>query len=201
MATGQPINKPPQAASTSMEITTVIYARNREEWRAWLENNHVEKTEIWLQTYHKASGKEIMPYDDAVEEALCFGWIDGITKKYDHESSVQRYTPRRKKSFLSELNRQRIFKLIRQGKMTPSGLAPIEHLLGDENAPLVIPDDVLSALREDPTVWQTFDAFPITYKKTRIGFIQETRDPEVRQKRLNYLIRMTKKGKMYGTIV
>ena len=124
-----------------MDITDVFYARHRDEWREWLEANHRTAREIWLQTYHVKSGKERVPYDDAVEEALCFGWIDGLAKNYDHESAVQRYTPRRAKTFLSELNRQRIFKMIRLGKMTQAGLDPIAHLLAT------------SASRAHPDAW------------------------------------------------
>ena len=133
-----------------MEITQVFCPPTREAWRLWLEANHRTATEIWLQTHSIKSGNPRVPYDDAVEEALCFGWIDGITKKYDDTSSVQRYTPRRPKSNLSELNRQRIFKLIRQGKMTEAGLAPIRHLLGSEDDPLVIPDDVVTVFQNNP---------------------------------------------------
>ena len=184
-----------------MDITDVFYARNRDEWREWLENNHLRAPEIWLQTYHLKSGKEVMPYSHAVEEALCFGWIDGITKKYDHESAVQRYTPRRPKSFLSELNRQRIFKLIKLGKMTPVGLAPIQHLLGDEHAALDMPPEILARLQADPQVWENFQQFPLIYQKLRIGFVLESyrTNREMTEKRLDYLIKMTAKNKRYGT--
>ncbi|MBK8555779.1 MAG: YdeI/OmpD-associated family protein [Lewinellaceae bacterium] len=186
-----------------MEITTVYYAPDRGDWRAWLEKNHQSAPEIWLQTYHKASPKPSMPYNDAVEEALCFGWIDGLAKKYDHESSVQRFTPRRPKSFLSELNRQRIFKLQKLWKMTAAGLAPIQHLLGSPDDPLLIPDEILQQLQADVEVWTNFQAFPMVYQKIRIGFVLESyrTNPEAADKRLAYLIKMTRKNKMYGTMV
>jgi uncharacterized protein YdeI (YjbR/CyaY-like superfamily) len=184
-----------------MEIGLVFYPHTREEWRAWLEENHQSAPDIWLQTPHVKSGKPRIDYDSAVEEALCFGWIDGITKKYTIDSAVQRYTPRRPKSFLSELNRQRIFNLIREEKMTDAGIAPIQHLLGEEHAPLVIPQDIEVALRADVEVWKNFQSYPVVYQKVRIGFIGESLDQETSMKRLEYLIKMTKKNKMYGTVV
>ena len=108
-----------------MEITEVFYPTGRAEWRNWLETHHRTKSEIWLRLCNKASGLPTISYDDLVEECLCFGWIDGTVKKYDADSRVQRISPRRKKTYLSELNRQRVWKLQRLGLMTPAGLEPI----------------------------------------------------------------------------
>jgi uncharacterized protein YdeI (YjbR/CyaY-like superfamily) len=182
-----------------MEITSVFHAPSRAEWRAWLEANHQSAAEIWLQSYHKKSGVSSVPYDDAVEEALCFGWIDGIAKSYDERSAVQRYTPRRKKSFLSELNRQRAFKMIRKGLMTEAGLAPIQHMLGREDDPLQLPEAIQQALQSDPQVWEHFQQFPLPYQKLRIGFILE--NARMTEQRLAYFLKMTRQGKRYGTIV
>ena len=94
-----------------MEIGEVFYPKTRSQWRRWLNRNHTKRTEIWVRRFKKRTGQPCISYDDLVEECLCFGWIDGIVKKLDDESNVQRATPRRKESFLSELNRQRIWKL------------------------------------------------------------------------------------------
>ena len=186
-----------------MEITEVFYPKIRAEWRAWLEENHRTRTEaIWLRRFRKATGKPCITYDDLVEECLCFGWIDGLIKKYDAESNVQRITPRRKKSYLSELNRQRVWKLQREGLMTPAGIAPIEDQLGSPDDPWEIPDWVLAQLQEDPEVWENFQSFGNFYRRLKIGWISEpgpSRRAEAR-KRLDYLIRMTRQGKQYGTI-
>jgi uncharacterized protein YdeI (YjbR/CyaY-like superfamily) len=116
----------------ALEITEIFYPLNRQEWRAWLEEHHQTKTEVWLQRFKKASGKPCITYDEMVEEALCFGWVDSVVKKWDTESNVQRITPRRKKkTFLSELNRQRIWKLQHLGKMTEAGIRPIADQIGD----------------------------------------------------------------------
>lgn len=186
-----------------MEITTIFHAKNRDEWRQWLIDNGETASEIWLQNFHKKSGVDTVSYEHAVEEALCFGWIDGIAKSFDAISSVQRFTPRRPKSFLSELNRQRIFKLIREEKMTPKGLAPIAHLLGEESAPLFIPEDVLEQLMENELAWQYFQSCPVSYQKLRIGFVLECRQKNLPEsnKRLANLIKMSALGKNFGTIV
>ncbi|MEM1124579.1 MAG: hypothetical protein AAGJ18_29340, partial [Bacteroidota bacterium] len=108
------------------EITEIFYPQSRADWRNWLQKNHDKKEVIWLQLFKKATGKYSIPYDDLVEECLCFGWIDGVVKKFEEPSRVQRITPRRKKSFLSELNRQRVWKLEKLGLMTPAGYAALE---------------------------------------------------------------------------
>lgn len=185
-----------------MEITQVFYPSIRAEWRNWLELNHQIESEIWLRTFTKASGKSSIKYDDLVEEALCFGWIDGAVKKYDPESMVQRVTPRRKKTFLSELNRQRIWKLQANGLMTPAGIEPIKDQLGSPEETLTWPEWAEIQLKADPMVWGIFQSFPHFYKRLKIGWIAEiktaSRRPEA-QKRLDYLIKMTRQGKMYGT--
>lgn len=186
-----------------MEITEVFYPRDRYEWRAWLETHHKIKPEVWLRTFRKASGKPSIPYDHMVEECLCFGWIDGVSKKYDEESAVQRITPRRKKSFLSELNRQRVWKLQRLGLMTPAGIEPIADQIGSPDDPFEIPAWILEQLQADAKIWETFEQFPHHYKRLKIGWIAEIRGDSRRDeaiKRLNYLLKMTAQGKMYGTM-
>lgn len=186
-----------------MDITEIFYPRHRAEWREWLQIHHRTKTEVWLQTYRKASGKPSVAYDDLVEECLCFGWIDGAVKKYDEESMVQRITPRRKKSFLSELNRQRVWKLQQNGLMTPAGIEPIREQIGSPDEPWEIPAWIEAELRADPAVWDNFQQFPHLYKRLKIGWIAEirgnSRQDEAR-KRLDYLLKMTRQGKMYGTM-
>ena len=188
------------------DITEVFYPKKRADWRNWLEKNHTDKTEIWLRTFKKATGKPCISYDELVEECLCFGWIDGVAKKLDEESNVRRITPRRKKgTFLSELNRQRVWKLQRLGLMTPAGIAPIEDQIGSPDDPWDIPDWVLEQLKADKEVWENFNAFPKLYQRLKIGWISEIRGNSERvraeaQKRLDYLMKNTKAGKMYGTI-
>ena len=99
----------------------MVYFSNRNELRNWLTQNHDKEKEIWLVYYRKSSGKPTVSYDDSVEEALCFGWIDSVQRSNNEESSVQRFSPRKPKSNWSESNRARAKRLIEQGLMTPSG--------------------------------------------------------------------------------
>lgn len=186
-----------------IQITEVFYPHTRPEWRQWLQEHHATKTEIWLRRFRKATGKPCITYDDMVEECLCFGWIDGVVKKYCGESSVQRITPRRKKSFLSELNRQRVWKLQQLGLVTPAGLESIADQVGSPDDPWEIPEWIEEQLKADPVVWENFNAFHYFYRRLKIGWIAEIRGDSRRaeaQKRLDYLVKMTRQGKMYGTV-
>lgn len=185
------------------EITEIFHPKTRTEWRRWLERHHRVKPEIWLRRFRKGTGTPSVSYDDLVEECLCFGWIDSVIKKLDADSNVQRITPRRKRgSFLSELNRQRVWKLQHLGLMTEAGLEPITDQIGSPDDPLEIPGWIREALEADPAVWETFNTFPHFYRRLKIGWIVECRGEARRsesEKRLAYLIRMTSGGKRYGT--
>src|SRR3972149_11371742 len=111
-----------------MEIKNKLYVTNRKEWRKWLAKNHKNQKEIWLIYYRKETGKPRIPYDDAVLEALCYGWIDSIVKKIDNERFVQRFSPRKSTSILSQMNKERIRELIEEKKMTKWGLDAIAHV-------------------------------------------------------------------------
>lgn len=185
-----------------MEITEIFYPKVRAEWRTWLEENHTQKTEIWLRRFKKATGKPCINYDELVEECLCFGWIDGVVKKLDEESNVQRITPRRKKkTFLSELNRQRVWKVQALGLMTEAGVIPIKEQIGSPDDPFEVPKWIIQQL-EEAELWERFKAYPIMYQRLKVGWISEASKyrSEESQRRLNYLIKMTSKDKMYGTI-
>lgn len=181
-----------------MKLGETFYAKDRREWRRWLQRHHKTAREIWLVYHTRASGKPSVPYNDAVEEALCFGWIDSQLQKHGSDSRAQRFTPRRPNSALSEMNKERVRRLIEQGKMTPAGLAAA----GDLSTKFVIPPRILRELRRDPEVWRNFQAFPDSYKRIRIGWIVAPRGqrPEESEKRLRYFIKMTKQNKMYGMV-
>ncbi len=193
-----------------MEITEKIYVKNRVEWRNWLEKYHASAKEIWLIYYKKGSGKPRIPYNDAVEEALCFGWIDSTVKAVDEYCYVQRFSPRREKSQLSEANKERIRQMVKAGRMTPAGIESINHHLGEgantgDHDSLFgsfdIPKDILKAIQKDDIVWKNFNRFPQHYKRVRVGWINAARSrPEIFKTRLNYFIKMTGKDKMYGMI-
>ena len=110
-----------------MELNNALCFRNRDEWRKWLEKNHEKEKEVWLVHYKKHSGKMGIQLEEAVEEALCFGWIDSKLKKVDEEKFTLKYSPRKANSVWSKLNREKAEIMIKAGKMTPAGLAVIEE--------------------------------------------------------------------------
>ena len=175
-----------------------IHPLARAEWRAWLTEHHQRQAGIWLITYKKASGKATFGYDDAVEEALCFGWIDGIAKKIDTERTGQRFTPRRPRSHWTELNKERARRLIASGLMTEAGRAVLPDL---SLTAFEIPADILNALQADSEVWENFQRFPPLYQRVRIGYIEEVRkQPAVFQSRLANFLQKTKQNKQFGSM-
>ncbi len=110
-----------------MDITKTFEATHRHDWRAWLEENHHRETEIWLVFYKSHTGHPCVSYEDAVEEALCFGWIDSLVKRIDDDRYAQKFSPRKPGSKWSVSNRRRMAKLIREGRMTPAGLATVTY--------------------------------------------------------------------------
>jgi len=187
----------------NMEIGKTLYVINRNDWQSWLAKNHDKEKEIWLIYYRKSSGKPRIPYNDAVEEALCYGWIDSIFKGIDEEKFVQRFSPRKPKSILSEMNRERVRRLVKQGKMTPIGLTSIAHVFNPnkEKGKLIIAPDILKFLKQNKEVWKNFQKFPSSYKRVRIGWIEEARTHQkFFNQRLNYFLKMTAKNKKYGMV-
>jgi uncharacterized protein YdeI (YjbR/CyaY-like superfamily) len=188
-----------------MELGKTIYLTDRKHWRSWLIKNHAKEKDIWLIYYRKSSGKPRIPYNDAVEEALCYGWIDSIIKKVDAERFAQRFSPRRPKSTVSEMNKERIRRLIKEKKMTAVGLDAISKTFDkfkDSAKRLSIAPDILKALKADKAAWKQFQNLPNGYKKVRIGFIESRRrhGDYLFQKSLQHFIRMTAKGKIFGMV-
>jgi uncharacterized protein YdeI (YjbR/CyaY-like superfamily) len=193
-----------------MEIGKTLYVSNRKDWRAWLAKNHHSAVEIWLIYYKKQSVKPRIPYNDAVEEALCYGWIDSTLKPIDEQCFAQRFTPRRKNSKLSEMNKERVRRLIKTRKMTRFGLERIRHHYGNnpkESAgsqsftKFTLPQDIIEILKADPSAWKHFVKFPMSYKRIRIGWIDAARSrPEIFNQRLKYFLKMTIKNKRFGMV-
>ena len=119
----------------AMALMRTFYAEDRAEWRAWLETNHTLETEIWLLFYKRHTGKPRVAYPDAVEEALCFGWIDSTIRRVDDATYAQRFTPRRPGSSWSELSKRRVARLVQEGRMTKAGLAKVDFALPDPDSP------------------------------------------------------------------
>jgi uncharacterized protein YdeI (YjbR/CyaY-like superfamily) len=153
-----------------MEITNTIKPQNRTEWRQWLAQNHNTLTEIWVLSDDRPEQATIA-YLDAVEEALCFGWIDGIAKRFSSHELAQRFTPRKRRSNWTELNKARVRRLIRLELMTAAGSATLPDL----DAGFIVAEDIMTVLRANPDVWSNYQAFPDLYRRIRIGYIEEMR--------------------------
>ena len=181
-----------------MEVTETLNVTNRKKWRAWLEKHHESKKEIWLIYYKKHTGKPRIPYDDAVEEALCFGWIDSTVKKLDDEKYCQRYTPRNYRSIWSDTNIIRLKKMLDQGLMMPQGLKKVppevmEAALSDKILKkghvilkaLETPEDLQAALEENPKAKINWEGkFAPSHKKMYIYWITDAKKPETRERRI-----------------
>lgn len=181
-----------------MEVTETFYAADRAAWRQWLAENHATAKEIWLLSYAKESGKGSVPYLRAVEEALCFGWVDGIAKKIAPDCTAQRFTPRRPKSHWTELNKERVRRLIASGQMTEAGLRAAPDLSVET---FRIADDILAAIQADAQAWEYFQQFPPLYVRIRISSIEAMRDqPTEFQKRLAKFLEKTRQNQQFGTL-
>jgi uncharacterized protein YdeI (YjbR/CyaY-like superfamily) len=177
-----------------MDITTTFKPQDRDGWRKWLEQNHKILTEIWVLMDDRPEQATIA-YLDAVEEALCFGWIDGIAKRFSSHELAQRFTPRKRRSNWTELNKARARRLIRLGLMTKSGSATLPNL----DAEFIVAEDILAVLRAEPNVWSNYQAFPDLYRRIRIGYIEEMRkNPTEFDRRLQNFINKTAANKMFG---
>lgn len=178
-----------------MEIDHLIRAKTRQELREWLEENAATEKFCWVVVSMKEQ-PGVLQYLDAVEEALCFGWIDGTKKKLSETEVAQRLSPRTKKSNWTELNKERVRRLERLGLMKEEGL----RILPDMRPESFMIDEAIEArLKEDEQVYRNFLGFPELYRRIRIDTIQSYRhDPELFNKRLEKFIENTKKNKMYG---
>lgn len=182
-----------------MEIGKTLYVANRREWRAWLRKNYKKERDIWLIYYKKDSGKPRIPYNDAVEEALCFGWIDSIIKKMDAERFVQRFSKRNPKSPYSQANTERLQAMIAEGKVAKDVLEALPALDDPVEKTFIVPPDILMAVKADKAAWKNFQKLSPGYIRIRVGYIDRSRShPDFFKKRLDYFVKMTAKGKTFG---
>jgi uncharacterized protein YdeI (YjbR/CyaY-like superfamily) len=179
-----------------MKIGETLYVVKRGDWRKWLRQHYKTKKEIWLVYYKKGSGKPRIEYNDAVEEALCFGWIDSIVRTLDEQRFAQRFSPRKPGSKYSPANKERLRSLLKKKKV----IKEVRETLGDlGDEKFVIPEDILAEIKANKEAWKHFQKFSDAYKRIRIGFIDGARNrPAEFKKRLAYFIRMTEKNKQFG---
>ena len=187
-----------------MQQLKQICMRSRAAWRTWLQKNHGTKKGIWLVYYKKHTGKPTVTYNDAVEEALCFGWIDSIVRTIDHERYMQKFTPRRPDSAWSEANIRRAHKMIRQGLMTEHGLAlfgavkkkgRIASRAKPAEGDVMVPVDLLKALKKNTQAYENFMQFAPGYRRTYVRYINDAKKPETRTRRIQRVVGFARANK------
>jgi uncharacterized protein YdeI (YjbR/CyaY-like superfamily) len=174
----------------------MLYVTNRKVWRAWLGINFNKEKEIWLVYPKKSSGKPRILYNDAVEEALCFGWIDSTVKSISEDSNAQRFSPRNPKSSYSQANKERLKWLLKENLLHHS-ILHVANIVASEE--FVFPIDIVNTIRSDDIVWEHYQIFSPAYKRIRIAYIDAARNrPEQFKKRLANFIRKTRDNKQIG---
>jgi uncharacterized protein YdeI (YjbR/CyaY-like superfamily) len=172
-----------------MKMSKTLYVSSRADWRAWLAQHHETESEVWLIYYKQGSGQPRIPYDDAVEEALCFGWIDSIIQRIDDEKYAQKFTPRTNNKKWSPSNIERMRTLIAQEKVTAVGLAKFDKALleGEPQprvSPTTVPAFIKKGLMASPQAWENFNKLPPSHRGRYIGWISDAKREDTRQRRL-----------------
>jgi uncharacterized protein YdeI (YjbR/CyaY-like superfamily) len=180
----------------------LLHVTTREEWRAWLDAHHATDKEIWLVSYKRHTGKLRVAYDDAVEEALCFGWIDSLVRRLDDERMAQKFTPRKAGSGWSPSNVARFQRLVAAGRMTAAGLAheptvktklaPVDNRVAGDLASL--PAAIARGLKRNPAAWKNFLAMTHTQRGLYVRFIDAAKREETRARRLADVISRLEKN-------
>jgi uncharacterized protein YdeI (YjbR/CyaY-like superfamily) len=179
---------------------------DREAWRTWLERNHASVKDLWLVFHKKHTGKTGLVYDEAVEEALCFGWIDGILKRIDGEKHTIRFCPRRKNSIWSERNKERVRRMMKAGRMTEAGLAKVREAkengqwdkAAEREDTTIVPAELAEALAKDGRVRTNFKRLAPSYRRQFIYWIGTAKREDTRHKRVAEAIRMIRENRRLG---
>ena len=187
---------------SALDDAEFVHADDRETWRAWLAANHATSRGVWLVTWRPRSGRVGLAYEAAVEEALCFGWIDSTAGRFDDDRGKQYYSPRKPRSPWSASNKARVARLIAEGRMTPAGLAAIEQAkansiweISDRVERLEIPDDLAAALAAHPPAAANFAAFPPTARKQMLWWVAEAQRPATRASRIAAIAQAAAEGR------
>lgn len=175
------------------------------DFEAWLSENHSSVDAIWLRFYKKGTGHDTFTYAEALDVALCYGWIDGIKNKFDENSYILRFTPRRKNSIWSKVNIGKVAKLIENGRMQPQGLAEVDRAKADGRwdqaydspANMEIPEDFLQELSKFPEALAFFNTLNKTNRYSIGWRLQTAKKPETRANRMSVIIGMMKEGKKF----
>jgi uncharacterized protein YdeI (YjbR/CyaY-like superfamily) len=183
------------------------YFTTQEEFRAWLEKNHATANELEIGFHKKGSGKKSITYAEALDEALCFGWIDGVRRSLNETSYQQRFTPRRARSIWSLVNVKHVERLKKAGKMHAAGIAAYEQrdpkrtgIYAFENAPREISAEYEKEFRKTKGAWEYFQTYPPYLKKTVSYWVMSAKKEETRLARLRKLIESCARGERIGTL-
>jgi len=178
------------------------FFQHPDDFRQWLEENHQSEEELWVGFYKKATGIPSITWPESVEEALCFGWIDGLRKSIDEKSYKIRFTPRRPDSNWSQVNLNMMEKLIDNGKMQPAGLKAFQERdpskskkASYERKQIELPEEYKDQIKEHPEAWSFFQELAPGYKKQSIHWVMQAKREATRQRRLNILIESAAEGK------
>lgn len=180
--------------------------RSRQEFRRWLEKNHDCVPELWLGLYNKRSEKKSITYREAVDEALCFGWIDGVRKSVNPTTYKQRFTPRKKKSYWSAVNSRRFGELKELGQVAAPGIKAFEERKPDsgkysfESRPKKLPPSYTKQFKSNPRAWDFFRAQAPSYQRTATFWVVSAKREETRQRRLATLISDSENGRRLGLL-
>jgi uncharacterized protein YdeI (YjbR/CyaY-like superfamily) len=168
---------------------------DRAGWRGWLVANHGTSTGVYLVSWRRPTGRTSVPYEEAVEEALCVGWVDSTGRVIDDERSIQWFAPRRAKSVWARSNKERVARLTAAGLMLPAGLAAVEEAkrnrmwtLLDDVENLVVPDDLASALAGAPPAEANWDAFSRSARRAMLEWVVQAKRPETRVARISRIV-------------
>jgi uncharacterized protein YdeI (YjbR/CyaY-like superfamily) len=185
------------------QSSSPVYFESREAWDQWLEQHHSTAPEAWVKIAKKASNIPSVSYDEAVEVALCYGWIDGQMRSLDSDFYVQRFTPRSRRSRWSKLNREKVARLIETGAMKPAGLREVElakadgrwEAAYDSPTTATVPDDLRKALEGNRRANQAFASLDSRNRYAILHRIQEAKKPQTRQRRIEQFVAMLAEGK------
>jgi len=188
--------------ATSLTLPIVQF-KSQKEWATWLGKNHAKSTGVWLQIAKKASGIASVTYAEALDVALCYGWIDGQKDSYDDQSWLQRFTPRGPKSIWSKMNREHVARLIKAGKMTPAGQKAIDAAKADgrwdaaydSQSKATVPADLQAELDKYPKAKAFFATLKSANRYAILFRLHTAKKPETRAKRLAQFVEMLEKGK------
>lgn len=181
-----------------------FHPQTLDEWRCWLDEHHASETEVWLIFHKRHTGLTTIEYQEALDEALCFGWVDSLVRRLDDQRYARKFTPRRHDSRWSDVNRKRYAELNSEGRLTPPGIerAPTDRGYAPRptrlELPAELPSYIQSALDENPAARRSFDALPLSERRRYFAWIESARREETKLRRLQEAIRLLAGGKVLG---